>query len=65
MREKDTMVLEYNPKLDQKHIYFIWDRKPVYNPDWKNLGMFHGTMLQACKEIDKRVRQYKRDNDIK
>lgn len=65
MEEKDTMILEYNPKTDCEHIYFIWDRRPISNPNWKNLGKFHGTMSQANKEIEKRIRQYKKDNNLK
>lgn len=65
MGKKDTMILEYNPKIDQKHIYFIWDRKPIENSDWINLGQFYGTMSQANKEIIKRIKQYIKENNLK
>jgi len=43
--EKDSMILEFNPKTNQNHIYFLGEEKLAYIPDWKNLGMFYGTMI--------------------
>ncbi|MEO1211578.1 MAG: hypothetical protein AAFX78_18890 [Cyanobacteria bacterium J06638_20] len=58
MRKKENMILEYNPKEGTRHIYYAWEKKPPYSPDWVNLGVFHGTELQASRELTTRIKAY-------
>jgi len=58
MKEKKTMVLEYHPDQDAGQITFIWEENPGYNPGWKKLGIFHGTMMEGLKELDRRIELY-------
>ncbi len=64
MKEKELMVLEYNPIQDSKHIYFPLEEKPSYNPEWLNFGTFYGTMLQASKELERRVKKYNAEKKL-
>ena len=65
MKNQETVFMEINLTTGVGHTAFVEFGKDAAQPQWKSLGMFTGTAAQIEKELDRRVKQYKKDNNIK
>ena len=65
MTDKETVYMEISLTTGKGSTSFVEFGKDADQPQWKSLGMFTGTGAQIEKELVRRVKQYKKDNNIK
>ena len=61
MQEKDYFVFEIETEHLQGLLSYKSQQSPE-QPNWKSLGDFYGTIDQAEKELERRLKAYKKAN---